>query len=111
MVLAIFLAGMGVAIVLRRQEKIHWLQLELEYRRAGFDIPKPVPRLSRLEAWINIAMGILLLIAGSSVVVQILNMPEFPGTGSMLPFASLILAGGATLVILGAKALKLHVAK
>ncbi len=108
MVLAIFLAGVGVALVLKRQEKIHWLQLELEYRRAGFDIPKPVPRLSRLEAWVNIAVGILLLVAGSSSVVMILRAPELPWTQSPLPIASLILAGGATLVVLGTKALKLH---
>ncbi len=107
-VLVIFLVATGMAQVLRRQEKIHWLQLELEYRRAGFDIPKPVPRLSKLEAWLNIAVGILLLVAGSSFVVMILKIPDLPGVRSMLTLASLILAGGATLGILGTRALRIH---
>ncbi len=107
-VLVIFIVATGVAQVLKRQEKIHWLQLELEYRRAGVDIPKPVPRLSKLEAWLNIAFGILLLVAGSSFVVMILKIPDLPGVRAMLPLASLILAGGATLAILGTRALKVH---
>ncbi len=107
-VLVIFLAALGVSQVLRRQEKVHWLQLELEYRRAGFDIPKPVPRLSKFEAWLNIAVGILLLLAGSSFVVMILKIPDLPGLRSVLPLASLILAGGATLAILGTRALIVH---
>ncbi len=107
-ILAIFLVAMGVAQILKRQEKIHWLQLEIEYRRAGFDIPGPVPRLSKLEAWLNIAVGILLLVMGSSFVVMILKIPELPALRSTLPFASLILAGGATLAILGTRALRVH---
>lgn len=110
MVLVIFLSGIAVALALSRQEKIHWLQLEIEYRRAGFEIPKPVPRLSKIEAWLNITVGILLLVAGGWFLLLILNGTDLPRTPSLIPLPSLILAGGATLVILGAKALKLHAA-
>ncbi len=108
MVLAIFLAGLGVSLALKRQERIHWLQLEMECRRAGLDIPKPVPRLSKTEAWINIALGVLLLIMGASSIAMILKVPQVRSIGSLLPVVSLIIAAGATLAILGANALKLH---
>ena len=108
MVLAIFLVGLGVSFILERQEKKQWLELELEYRRAGLDIPKPVPRLNRTEAWANIALGVLLLVAGTFFVYMFLEVPGMTRIGTLLPFASLIIAAGATLGILGAKALKLH---
>ena len=105
--LAMFLVAIAVSLILERQEKIHWLQLELEYRRAGLELPKRVPSVSKFEAWANIVLGVMLLVAGTYFFLLLKRIPEVADIKSVLQLASLVLAGGAALVILGLKALKL----
>lgn len=108
MALLIFLVAVGGSLVLERQEKKHWLELELEYRRAGLEVPKPVPRLSKFEAWANMGLGVTLSLAGGFLVWVTLMVPKIAEGSMALEIVTLILAGGVTLVILGAKALSLY---
>jgi hypothetical protein len=74
---------------------------------AALDMPPIRPKLTQFEAWANMGMAILLLGAGGSFTWVIFRAPLIAATNSSLPFASLLLASGVALVILGYKTLKL----
>ncbi len=108
MVFVLFMVLMGGSLILERQEKIHWLELELVYRRAGIEIPKPVPLLSKFEAVANIALGALLTAAGGYLLYALIQVESILGKTRPTEIVSLVLGGGIALMILGARALMVY---
>ena len=105
MMLLIFIAAVGVSIALERQERHHLLEQALEYKRLGWEMPVPVPRLSRIEGWINVAFGVILLGAGGWLGWVVIRIPHPESAASTFELIALMIAAGAALTILGGKAL------
>ena len=104
-----------VSVVLDRQERRHSFEKSWEYRRLGIPFPMPKPKLSRLVAWLNVQLGLLVVLisifAGYSQfllhqVVQNVPGQSHPLTIQIVDSIAFALAGGVALIILGLKAVK-----
>jgi hypothetical protein len=103
-----------VSIVLERQERRHLFMESLEYLRMGKEMPKPKPKLSQLECWLNIAVGTILIIIGIGAILSHLvvvhKLPEYAMgyvRGAFVEYGA-ILAAGIVIIILGFKSIREH---
>jgi hypothetical protein len=104
----IYLAAVGVSIVLERQAKRQKSGIALECARLGLPVPPARPKIQTLEALLNIAIGGVLVVPAVFGFWLILREPfirENTGAG-MIDFYSLLLAAGLTLMYLGGEALR-----
>jgi hypothetical protein len=104
----IYLAAMGVSILLERQKKRQESQIALEFARLGYPVPPVQPRIQTLEALLNIAIGIVMVVPAVQGFGMIFSNPWLmaqtgPGMGE---FFGVLLAAGLTLIFLGSKALR-----
>ena len=116
MILLVFVAAVLVATVLERQERRHRLEKKWEYDRLGFPPPPVRPKLKRTEAWLNIALGVLIVLFGCAIVWTHLKVMETLAerpdllrqnpAGNFWEHAAFYLAGGIALIVLGAKAVR-----
>jgi|GEM_PF-1400766 len=116
-IILIYVVAVLVSIVLERQERRHRFNIEMEYCRLQLPMPLIKPKLPRLESWLNIAIGALLLLLGTLFVALTFTVLLNPKLKSMdLPVqeqtyqAAGFIAGGLALIILGVKSLKLNTA-
>lgn len=114
-IILIYVVAVLISIVLERQGRRHRLQLEMEYRRLQLPMPPTRPKLLRLESWLNITIGIVLLLLGALYAMLTFTVFMDPRLKSMdLPVAEHtyqaagFIAGGLALIILGTKSLKLN---
>ena len=108
LMLLIYPAAIGVSIMLERQAKGQKSQIALELARLGHPVPPVHPRIQILEALLNIAIGIVMVVPAVQGFWMIFCAPRLmaqagPGMGE---FYSVLLAAGLTLVFLGSKALR-----
>ena len=103
--LLIFIAAVGVSLVLERQERRHFLEKSLEYSRLGWKIPRIPPRISRLEGWVNAVFGIMLLGSGIWLSWIMIRSPHPESGATAFELLALMMAAGAALMLLGRKAL------
>ncbi|MBM4169257.1 MAG: hypothetical protein FJ215_08890 [Ignavibacteria bacterium] len=111
----VYVTAVLVSIVLERQERRHCFNIELEYRLLQKPVPPKRPKLPRLESWLNIAVGVLLLMLGAlflwtlfSVISNHQLTPLKPMERDALMGGAVFVAAGLALIILGAKSLKLN---
>lgn len=103
-----------VSVILERQERRHIFMESLEYLRMGKGMPKPKPKLSQLECWLNIAVGTILIIIGLGTVLSHLmvvhKLPEYAMgyvRGALIEYGAII-AAGIVIIILGFKSIREH---
>jgi hypothetical protein len=118
MILLIFVASVLVAVLLERQARQHALERSMEYERLGIPAPPRAPKLKRTEAWLNVGLGLIL------IVLSILSTwmgffmssmaDKFPDHAAemanefsqAIQVAAFYLAGGIALAWLGWKAIR-----
>ncbi len=116
-----YLAAMGVSITLERQARRQKREIALEYTRLGLPLPPLRPKIQTLEALLNIAIGILMLVPPAQGFWLILHepfisahtgagIPGTPGLPGITDFYIVLLAAGLTLVFLGGQALMQNIA-
>ncbi len=111
----VYVTAILVSIVLERQERRHRFNLEMEYRRLQIPIPPKRPKLPRLESWLNIAVGLLLLILGALFLWTLfsiisnhrLSLPQ-PTERDFPMMGAAFISAGLALIILGTKSLRLN---
>jgi hypothetical protein len=108
MILTTFMAAVGVALAFQRQQKKHWLELGEGYRRAGLELPPPMPMIGKEEAWVSVAIGILLCLAGIGSGYVAVIVWQDTGISHGLVFPTLFFGSGGALIISARKALLLH---
>lgn len=104
----IYLSAMGVFLVLERQGKRQKREIALECARLGLPLPSPRPKIQTLEALLNIAIGVVMILPAASGFWMMFQSPLLmaqsgPGAAD---FFSVLLAAGLTLIFLGSKALR-----
>ena len=108
LVFLIYLAAMGVSILLGRQAKRQQREIALELARLGRPLPGVRTRIQILEALLSIAIGGVLIVPAVQGFWMIFRTPLLvaqTGTG-MGDFYSILLASGVTLMFLGCKTLR-----
>lgn len=108
LVFLIYLAAMGVSILLGRQATRQKREIALELARLGHPLPGVRPRIQILEALLSIAIGGVLIVPAVQGFWMIFRTPLLvaqtgPGMGD---FYSILLAAGVTLMFLGSKTLR-----
>ena len=106
MSIAIFFAAVIGGLVLDRQEKRHRYERRVEYERLGWEIPPPLPKLSSLESWVNIVLGVCLIALGVWFLNVAFRIPPESIENDWLTLIALFLASGVALVWIGLKALR-----
>jgi hypothetical protein len=108
LVFLIYLAAMGVSILLGRQATRQKREIALELARLGHPLPGVRPRIQILEALLSIAIGGVLIVPAVQGFWMIFRTPLLvaqtgPGMGD---FYSVLLAAGVTFMFLGSKTLR-----
>jgi len=118
MILFVFVSAMMVSIVLERQARRHRIQRAAEYQRLAIPVPPPRPKLKRMEAWLNVGLGILLgamslMFAGTGIEFMDIakRLPDHASTLNnsalqMIEGGAFFLASGIALTWLGWKAVR-----
>ena len=106
MSIAIFFAAVIGGLVLDRQEKRHRYERRAEYERLGWEIPPPLPKLSSLESWANVVLGVCLVALGVWFLNAAFRIPPESIENDWLTLIALFVASGIALVWLGLKALQ-----
>jgi hypothetical protein len=103
-----YISAVFVAFLLRHQERIHYLELKLEYELLGKPMPMPKPKIPTLESWLNVLLGIFLILLGSlSLVTELIVMKDnLPVPREQFTFIAVVLATGITMVIFGIQSLQ-----
>ncbi len=113
----LFLTAVLLSIVLERQERRHRFELGLEYDRLGMSMPPLKPRLSPALSWLNVVVGIIMLIIGEVMLLSQISMlwlfaekhpmdPQSVAAG--FEFVGVWLATAIALIILGLKSVRQH---
>ena len=107
----VYLAALGVSLVLRKQSTTHRRELKAEYDRLGIPMPASRPKIPMLESGLTIAMGLLLTIGGGFFLLTLASVPvpairSDPGLWSG---SGVMIAAGLTLTVLGGEALRQNV--
>jgi hypothetical protein len=113
MFISIYVTAILVSLILHRQERKHRAELELKYQHLGRLTPASRPKLPMLESWLNVVLGIFLAFGFGTLFLwmNFSRLREFPQNPRFAPqaleweFASVILATGIALVILGIQSL------
>ncbi len=103
--LLILVTGILISIVFDRQQRRHRVEKMWEYRRLNMPMPLPAPKLSTLQSWLNIMLGVILAAFGCLSVAPLLHAP-IPAANEMLSTSALFIGGGSALIILGTMALR-----
>ncbi len=122
MIFLVFVTAVLVSGAFERQARRHRFELEMEYERLGIPVPPPRPKLKRAEAWMNVVIGILLVLmsiysiqAGFGYMKAAEDAarerPAMASTfndavGPMFITGAFFLAGGIALAWLGWKAVR-----
>ena len=87
-----YISAVFVAFLLRHQERIHYLEL----------------KIPTLESWLNVLLGIFLILLGSlSLVTELIVMKDnLPVPREQFTFIAVVLATGITMVIFGIQSLQ-----
>jgi len=109
MSILIFVIAVLGSLVLDRQERRHRFEQRQEYERLGWEVPLEAPKLSMLESWANVVLGILLFSLGALFLNAMLQIPVEYVTAGWENLVALFLASGFALVWLGVKAVKQNV--
>lgn len=106
--LILYLSAVVVAIILRRQERRHQLELMIAYQRLGMPLPLHRPKLQKSECWLNLVLGGFLTVGGTSFLAIYANMvrEHLQIPTMQWEFSATMLAAGITLFILGARSLQ-----
>jgi hypothetical protein len=107
-VLATFMVAVGVALAFQRQRKKHRIELSEAYGDAGLELPPPMPMIGKDEAWISIAIGILLCLGGIGFTYLAVVMWHVTGKSSGIVLPTLFLGAGGALILSAAMALRLR---
>jgi hypothetical protein len=106
MSLLILVTGILVSIVFDRQQRRHRMELMWEYRRLNRPMPVVKPKLTALQAWLNIVLGVILTAMGAVNVVVFLRHPMIAQGKGTISLSVLFIGGGITLIVLGTMALR-----
>ncbi len=111
LMILIYIAAVGVAVAFQRQSKRQKAEIALTCARLGLELPPSRPKVRTLEALLNIAIGIVLLIPGASGFRLMLQDPAVRvQTGErMIDFYAVLIAAGLTLIVLGGAALRANI--
>ncbi len=105
MIMLMVVSAVIVALALDRQQRRHRLEIEIECSSNGVDIPLRRPRISRFEGYLNVAVGVLLVVAGCAMGwVLLAGLHRSPPPGS-LQAPALFLAAGSVMVVAGGRVL------
>jgi hypothetical protein len=105
MIILMAVSAALVAIVLDRQERRHRLDVETECSRYGVDVPLQRSRISRFEGYLNVAVGVLLLLAGCAAGSVLLAARERSLPAGSLQAPALFIAAGMAMVWAGGRIL------
>lgn len=112
MLIPVYVLSVLVWLVFERQARRHLFYESLEYQRIGKEPPQAKPKLPLLESWLNITIGIFLLLIGvMAILAQLLTLRDLPDEALYLDdimFASVFIATGITLILLGLKSVRYH---
>jgi hypothetical protein len=106
MSLLILVTGILVSIVFDRQQRRHRMELMWEYRRLNLPMPVVKPKLSALQAWLNIVLGVILTALGAVNVAMFIRHPMIAQGKGMFSISVFFIGGGVTLIFLGTMALR-----
>jgi hypothetical protein len=117
MIILVYITAILVSIILERQERRHNFELEMEYRRLGKSIPEPKPKLTMIQSFLNIVVGVV--ISGLGVLFFVSNFNILRDLGSrvqthywqandMWQWDAVILATGIALVVVGIKSVAMN---
>ena len=106
MSILIFVVAVLGALVLDRQERRHRFEKVQEYERLKWEIPAEKPKLSMLESWGNLIVGVVLLGFGGVLLRSMLGVPAEGMERGWENIVALFLASGLALSWLGIKAIR-----
>ena len=109
MSILIFVVAVLGSLVLDRQERRHRFEKRQEYERLGWEIPLEKPKLSMMESWANVVLGLLLFALGAFFLKTMLGIPAELMMSGWESLVALFLASGFALVWLGVKAVKQNI--
>jgi hypothetical protein len=106
--LIIFLSAVITAVLLRRQERVHKVELESLYQQLGRTVPLRKPKLQKYECWLSLLAGGFLAIVGTmnltfGLVSAKVGMPQLQ---EMWQSGAVFLAAGITIYVLGLRSLQ-----
>ncbi len=115
MLILVYVIAVLVSLVFERQERRHLFYESLEYQRIGKEPPQPKPKLPLLESWLNVTIGIFLLLIGVSaiwsqlfVLRYVLDETVRTSFRDHILTWSVFIAGGIALILLGLKSVRYH---
>lgn len=115
MLIFVYVIAVLVSLVFERQERRHLFEESLEYQRIGKEPPQPKPKLPLIESWLNVTVGIFLLLFGILAVWSQLfvlstvhDAAERTLSGDDIITSSVFIAGGIALILLGLKSVRFH---
>ena len=106
MSILIFVVAVLGALVLDRQERRHRFEKVREYERLKWEIPAEKPKLSMLESWGNLIVGVVALVLGGLLLRAMLGVPAEALQRGWENIVALFLASGLALSWLGFKAIR-----
>ncbi len=105
MSLLVFASALAVWLLLDRQQKRHRFEIRREYDRLNRALPPFQPRIPKLEAWLNVVMGLLLATFGICILHATMQMPEGPAMQEPANLIALMLGSGVALILVGGRAI------
>lgn len=105
----IFVVAVLGSLVLDRQERRHRFEKRQEYERLAWEVPLEKPKLSMIESWANVVLGIILFALGAFFLKMMLGIPAELMTSRWENLVALFLASGFALVWLGVKAIRQNI--
>ena len=109
MSLLIFIAAVLGSLVLERQERRHRFERMREFQRLQWEIPAEKPRISMIESWGNLIVGLILLGLGGLVLRAMLGVPVGLVQAGWESVVALFLASGFALTWLGSKGVRQNI--
>ena len=116
MTLVAFFAALAVSVVLEHQARRHRAERSRGCALLNVSVPLPPPKLKKTEAWLNIALGLLIGVFGGSTAWMLLMRsalvrehgapPGLVGGEREWEMVAVYGAIALSLVVLGAKALR-----
>ncbi len=117
MIILVYVTAILVSIILERQQRRHNFELAMEYRNLGKSIPQQKPKLTLIQSFLNIVVGVVVAGLGALFIVIHIRIVGELGNGvethhwqanEVWQWEAVILATGIALVIVGIQSVMIN---